>query len=328
MAAQDVSTRDRIITAADALYEESGRTKFPSVDAVRRESKADMNSVSMIMKEWRHSKTTQVAPVKTVAIPESIQSASSAAMAELWLTATDLANQSLKVAQAGWDSEREELESMRVELANSCDRMAEDEAQAKLQITNLQENIEQQQKQLIDLSKDTSERISFINDKLSEAMILVETERTKTAEIKHRVSDLKADLEFARSQLEFEKKQLAEQAERFESELAKQKTQFMDELAKQSANFESIINGQATRIESASNEIATLRAAATFAGEQQHKANNEIQRLAAELIQYKDKTSEARERAERLTGSNETMQKQIDDLLDVIAKAKTETKPL
>lgn len=61
---QEISTnqadiRQRVFNAADALYNEAAREKFPTVDAVRRASKADMNSVSLFMKEWRHAQNTQ-----------------------------------------------------------------------------------------------------------------------------------------------------------------------------------------------------------------------------------------------------------------------------
>jgi hypothetical protein len=38
--------RERVIAAAVELYEQAGRERFPTVDAVRRASRADMNTVS------------------------------------------------------------------------------------------------------------------------------------------------------------------------------------------------------------------------------------------------------------------------------------------
>lgn len=42
--------RERVIAAAVDLYEQAGRERFPTVDAVRRLSRADMNAVSAVMK--------------------------------------------------------------------------------------------------------------------------------------------------------------------------------------------------------------------------------------------------------------------------------------
>ena len=75
--------RERIIAAAADLFEQSGRETMPTVDAVRRAARVDMNAASSVMKEWRRAQTAQAAPV-AVAVPESVQQASSAAVATIW----------------------------------------------------------------------------------------------------------------------------------------------------------------------------------------------------------------------------------------------------
>src|SRR3546814_17815003 len=62
--------RERIIAAATDLFEQSGRETMPTVDAVRRAARVDMNAASAVMKEWRRAQTAQAAPV-AVAVPES-----------------------------------------------------------------------------------------------------------------------------------------------------------------------------------------------------------------------------------------------------------------
>lgn len=42
---------ERVIAAAVDLYEQAGRERFPTVDALRRLSRAEMNAVSAVMKE-------------------------------------------------------------------------------------------------------------------------------------------------------------------------------------------------------------------------------------------------------------------------------------
>ena len=42
--------KDRITTAANALYEEAGRAEFPTVAAVRARASADMNAASIVMR--------------------------------------------------------------------------------------------------------------------------------------------------------------------------------------------------------------------------------------------------------------------------------------
>ena len=48
-------TRDRIYAAADALFEQNGRDAFPTVDAVRKAARVNMNDASSGMKEWRRA---------------------------------------------------------------------------------------------------------------------------------------------------------------------------------------------------------------------------------------------------------------------------------
>ncbi|MGI1034686.1 DNA-binding protein, partial [Pseudomonas aeruginosa] len=115
--------RERIIAAAADLFEQSGRETMPTVDAVRRAARVDMNAASAVMKEWRRAQTAQAAPV-AVAVPESVQQASSAAVATIWQQAQELANESLRSAQAAWETERAEQDAMRQELAEAFERQA------------------------------------------------------------------------------------------------------------------------------------------------------------------------------------------------------------
>src|ERR1700730_1026666 len=87
--------RERIIDAATALYEQSGKATFPTVDAVRRAARVDMNATSSVMKDWRRAQTAQAAPV-VVAVPEAVQQAGDAALATVWTYAQDQANEALR----------------------------------------------------------------------------------------------------------------------------------------------------------------------------------------------------------------------------------------
>ena len=52
-------------------------------------------------------------------MPESVQQASSAAVATIWQQAQELANESLRSAQAAWETERAELDEM-LDVATDC----------------------------------------------------------------------------------------------------------------------------------------------------------------------------------------------------------------
>ena len=116
-------TRDRIFAAADSLYEQAGRAGFPTVDAVRKVARVNMNDASSGMKEWRRAQTAQAAPI-VVQVPEAVQQASIAVLASLWHEAQELANESLRIAQAGWDAERIEAETLNKQMADAYESQA------------------------------------------------------------------------------------------------------------------------------------------------------------------------------------------------------------
>jgi len=131
-------TRERIFTAADSLYEQAGRTAFPTVDAVRKTARVNMNDASVGMKEWRRAQTTQAVPV-AAHVPESVQQATHAALATLWQEAQALANESLRAAQAGWDAERVEAETLNKQMADAYEAQAAELQAAHAQIAGMEE---------------------------------------------------------------------------------------------------------------------------------------------------------------------------------------------
>lgn len=110
--------RDRIIEVANGLYEQNDRKSFPTVDSVRRAARADMNTTSLVMREWRRAQTATASPV-VVDMPDEVTRAGTEALSALWRQAQDLANQSLRAAQAGWEAERQELDQMRAEISQA-----------------------------------------------------------------------------------------------------------------------------------------------------------------------------------------------------------------
>ena len=141
--------RERIIAAATDLFEQSGRETMPTVDAVRRAARVDMNAASAVMKEWRRAQTAQAAPV-AVAVPESVQQASSAAVATIWQQAQELANESLRSAQAAWETERVEQDAMRQELAEAFERQA---GELRTELDRAHEDADQARRALADQQK-------------------------------------------------------------------------------------------------------------------------------------------------------------------------------
>jgi colicin import membrane protein len=131
--------RERIFASADELYEQNGRESFPTVDAVRRAAKVNMNDASAAMKEWRRAQTSQASPL-AVQVPDAVIQAAQAFVASLWSQAQELANESLRAAQAGWESERGELDIMRQELAEAYESQASELEVATAKLAELEKS--------------------------------------------------------------------------------------------------------------------------------------------------------------------------------------------
>ena len=179
--AQDI--KDRITVAADALYEELGRSEFPTVAAVRSRAATDMNAASIVMRQWRRAQTTQSAPV-AVDVPDKVRTAHSAALASLWSEAQALANTGLAAAQAAWDTERGEAEALRGELSEAFEAQHRDLETAQAQIARHIEQQSHQQAQSEALRAD-----------LAQVSQRAGTAEARATEIERRANDLASELQ-------------------------------------------------------------------------------------------------------------------------------------
>ena len=130
-------TLDRIFAAANSLHDQNGRAGFPTVDAVRKTARVNMNDASTGMKQWRRAQIAQAAPV-AVPVPEGVQQANAVALAALWRDAQELASESLRAAQTGWDAERAEFDTLNKQMADAYEAQATELEAAKAAIVQLQ----------------------------------------------------------------------------------------------------------------------------------------------------------------------------------------------
>lgn len=175
--------RARIVAAADELFNAAGRESFPPVDAVRRAARADMNTTSQVMREWRRAQTAQPVAV-AVAIPERVQQAQQAALVELWTAAQELANDALTAARQAWDAERAEADALRAELSQAFEAQAEELAAAQARITALEDDATQ-----------TAAALSRVRDELDQAREQAHTAEARAVEIERRAADLRTELD-------------------------------------------------------------------------------------------------------------------------------------
>lgn len=186
------STRDRIFHAADTLYGETDRQTFPTVDAVRKFAKVNMNDASTGMKAWRRSQSMQIAPM-AIQVPGALQHSSATALAVLWSEAVALANETLRAAQAGWDAERAEAEALREQIANAYEAQAIELEMAQALAIRLESEIASINAEMRDAQKrsdDAALEIAIARAATTQA-------ESRSFEIERRADDLRNELNHA-----------------------------------------------------------------------------------------------------------------------------------
>lgn len=177
------SIRDRIIAAADSLYAETDRRAFPTVDAVRKRARVNMNDASTGMKQWRRTQTATATPVPAQ-LPAQLQASCTSALVALWNEAMVVANESLRAAQVGWEAERQEADDLSRQMAAAYDLQASELEAAQREINRLNESAESM--------RDAAESMESALEAAERAQTLAET-AAKQAEIKAAQIELRAD---------------------------------------------------------------------------------------------------------------------------------------
>ena len=326
--------RERVIQAAQELYEQNGRESMPTVDAVRRLARVDMNAASAVMREWRRAQTAQAAPV-AVTVPEVVTQAHGAALVALWQTAQELANESLRVAQAAWESERAEADHDRQELADAYERQAAELEEIRAAAERSARLHQEQQD-----TQAQAQALAAIRAELVTAATRAERAEARAQEIELRAADLRSELDHAHQEQGRIRAELAAaiaRAERAESQAqdAEQRAAALrGEL--ESAHQESERSRAETatlagELRQSQDAVAVLRAqlSSIEASKTQEveRARQEREQLLGELNAAKAAVSqaeaagaEARERAAVLAGKLESEQSHSAALAALLAR--------
>ncbi|UTH34284.1 DNA-binding protein [Ectopseudomonas hydrolytica] len=316
--------RARIIEAAEALYEQTGRERLPTVDAVRRAARADMNAVSTVVREWKQQLSARPAPVE-VSVPEAVRQASDEALVTVWAVACDLANASLRSAQASWDQEKGDMEAMRRELAQlyeEQERALEESRQAQAAAVQGREKAEQRADEL-------ARQLAEAREALARQTALTEQAEARAVEISQHAADLKSELAIAHedaaaargelsaarlahlAELDQVKNVAAEQIERTNEQLATARGR----LAEASEQLESRTQGLIELQQQLATATARLEAAeATHAEHKQtvaRAASEQAQRFTALQAERDEAVRVSRQDSEeraRLQGQVESLQ--------------------
>ena len=309
----DINTeiRTRIVAAAEQLFVEAGSDRFPTVDEVRRAAKADMNTTSTVMKQWRREQVAAPATV-AVSVPDSVKDAALAATAQMWSNAQELANESLDVAKKAWEAERVEADTMRAELADAYEAQATELADTAQALAETQAT-----------AKATDEKFQVMAAELAATSGKLTSEEGKRAELERLEQAAQNRIEELRDELAQEKTDADHQAKQHRIELEEMR-----------AKQEKLTNDHAGQLaaaqkqyDTAAQELAVVNARAeaekTAAKDSQLAAESQAGKLASELETARNSASEAREKAAELTGQITAITAQNKELMAMIETPKT-----
>lgn len=338
--------RDRIFAAANTLYEQAGQAgTFPTVDAVRKLAKVNMNDASAGMKEWRRAQSAQAAPV-AVQVPEAVQQAGAAAVATLWQEAQDLANESLRAAQAGWEAERAEAEALTKQIGDAYDELVANFDAAQLEIAATRTSFDQAEAN----AREFESKLDATTQALTAAEAATATAEARVVEIKHRADELRAELDHSHQEAAQAREELAAvrhahqvEIEALRAAMASQQARADDAVAKAEgaagalkaeltathAKQEEAAREAAATIDALRSDLATVRAKAEAAQEslkvERTHAAAEVQRLAQQLDQAKAErdqvaqtAAQAREEAATLRGRMDAITEQNAQLMQSV----------
>lgn len=148
--------RQKILDSAKSLMGEIG--KIPSVDLVRRHARVDMNATTIVMREFRREASAMLPSPALPEVLEGILRTSANAVLEY---ARNIANESLEHAKQNWDDEKGELLHMQDELSLSFDKVLNEAAALRDEISELQRALlvaEEARKRSVELVSGLEER--------------------------------------------------------------------------------------------------------------------------------------------------------------------------
>ena len=209
----------RIIEVAEQLHAENS-DKFPTVAEVRSASKADMNSVSIVMKNWRQSKLMPVKKIEELA-PTELLELSNQLTSKIWSEAKLQAESKLRDAEQKFNDERKELEELRLELANECDRLNTELEQ----ITELKDDAVKAQNDAETALSEALQQIEQLKSELQQSQQSKLVEIAKNKELEQHISTLKSQLNERDADLKALKSEHSQQLEQRNQELNTLKSQ-------------------------------------------------------------------------------------------------------
>ena len=276
--------RARILSAIEDLYDHLGRSdQFPTQAEVRSKAKTDMNSCSLVYREWKRQQTARPVMV-AVEVPESLKQVHLSTVATIWSTAQEQANAHLRDAESKWEHERADNETMRRELAEAYEAALKstEDAQASLAESQRREEFFAQENKTLSLQ-------------LAEAREKLAQQTTRADENERRANDLKDELGLAHAEAKSIRQELTEARLLHIEEVDEVKSAASTQLERLSERQASTM----ARLDAANEQSEQRQAALAEAQEKLAKAvaqadaaNDELKRSRAELERKQQQADE------------------------------------
>lgn len=306
-----VEIKERIISAANRLYDEVGRESFPSVDSVRREARVDMNSASYVMREWRKSQTA--APVAVaVAVPEALNKASAELLAGVWMQAQALANESLKSAEAAWTAERNEYDALRAELSDAHDAQSRELDGLALRIAAAQVEAKQVAEAHAEQVNDLNEKLQVVDAALHESREAHAHTKAQHEMLQEQFAGQSHQLQETNAALQSANLKIAALGEKLVGAESKAK-----DLAGQVESLTARALAAEAKIEAQAAFVAKVQADADAASK---RADEAVQNAAVKVDAAQGAVSAAEQRAAHAEGKVEALEKQLAALVKALEK--------
>lgn len=257
--------KNRIITIADQLLAESG--KMPTVAEVRSAAQTDMNSTSTVMKEWRQQKLLPEKKIEEAA-PQEVQEDALTLASKIWATAKQQAEKKLTDAEAEFKRERDEAESMRVELSTECDTLQTTVKSLEAELADNAKTFQKLESEKVELQKTEQA-----------ALTKAEVANAKNIELEKLIANLKFQLE----------------------ELSKQKGQ-------EATIFKAAAEKNAKAISTLEDMLAKVQKAVTEKDIKAERQAATIEQLQEKIVEYKVQVSDHKEQiqvSEKLRAGSE-----------------------
>lgn len=309
----------RIFAAAETLYDEKNRDSFPTVDAVRRQARVNMNDASLGMKEWRKAQLAGLAEVPVI-VPDAIQQSGLQLLGTIWQLSQEMATEGLRAAQHVWENERQELETIQTQISSAFEYTEAELATVKNELSTTANDLSETRSLNATLHESlrlSAEQNQSLKDRCADLLRRAEVAEGRCEEINRLATELRSSLDRAHDETSQKNQELILAAKNIsdaavrESELNKEVSKLMAVLAAKDQEIKDLRD----RTEDQKTEISKLH-------QQLDEQNAVGVRLESELTTARDLVEGQKTEISKLH-QQISEQKALDDrLLNDIEKAK------